>query len=141
MRIGFTGTRDETTCEQHHALCSFVKRLTGVVEWHHGACVGADAEGVEVARNLLSGVRVVAHPPDNDALVSFGALDCSDVILDPLPHLDRNHAIVEACDLLVACPKGPEQAQGSGTWATVKCARKLKKHIVIVWPDGTVTEE
>ena len=43
-------------------------------------------------------------------------------------------------DMLVACPKGPEEVR-SGTWSTVRFARKRGKRIVIIMPDGTVTEE
>jgi outer membrane protein insertion porin family len=62
------------------------------------------------------------------------------VITTTVTPLDRNRAIVDSCDVLIACPKGPEE-QRSGTWATVRYARKQKKRIVIIWPDGEVTEE
>jgi hypothetical protein len=45
-----------------------------------------------------------------------------------------------AAAMLAACPKGPEERR-SGTWATVRYARKTGKPVVIFWPDGTVTEE
>jgi hypothetical protein len=141
MKVGFTGTRKETSCDQHSALCRFVQTFTNVTEWHHGACVGADAESVGVAWAHAKTARRIAHPPSKVGLVSREALDLSDVVLPPLPYLERNHAIVEAADILIACPKGPEQWQGSGTWATVRYARKLKKPIVIIWPDGKVTVE
>ena len=122
MRVGFTGTRQEMTCEQFSALCRVVQTFAGVAEWHHGCCVGADAEGVEVANQYAPGARVVAHPPANAALVSLNTLDFSDERRDPLPYLDRNRAIVDACDVLVACPKGPEERR-SGTCAPPSDAR------------------
>ena len=69
------------------------------------------------------------------------ALDMSDEVRDPLPYLERNRAIVDACDILIACPKGMQEEQRSGTWATVRYARRRDRPIVIVWPDGTVTRE
>jgi hypothetical protein len=52
----------------------------------------------------------------------------------------RNHRIVDMTRVLVACPDG-EERQHSGTWATVRYARKRGKWIIIVYPDGTVREE
>jgi hypothetical protein len=37
-------------------------------------------------------------------------------------------------------PSGPERLR-SGTWATVRYARKLRKPITILWANGEVTEE
>ncbi len=148
MRIGFTGTRQDTTTDQHHALCELVKRLHAanpIMEWRHGACVGADCESVDVAWQWASGAKRIAHPPTNRSMVSRAALDLSNVILDPLPYLERNTAIVEALvdpeDVLIACPKGEEEVRGSGTWFTVRLARRLGRHIYIVWPSGEITEE
>jgi hypothetical protein len=56
-------------------------------------------------------------------------------------YLARDVAMVEATDLLIACPKGPEQERGSGTWFTVRAARARGKMILIIWPDGRVTDE
>lgn len=64
----------------------------------------------------------------------------SDEKREPLPYLARNCVIVDEADILLACPKGPEE-QRSGTWATVRYARKQNKRIVIVYPDGTITTE
>jgi hypothetical protein len=58
----------------------------------------------------------------------------------PKPYLERNRDIVDSTELLIACPKDMTESSG-GTWATVRYARKQKKPIVVVWPDGSVTEE
>jgi predicted Rossmann fold nucleotide-binding protein DprA/Smf involved in DNA uptake len=58
------------------------------------------------------------------------------------PPLVRNRIIVDGCDVLLAAPSGAERDNPrSGTWMTVRYARKRRKRIVIVWPDGTTTEE
>lgn len=54
----------------------------------------------------------------------------------PAPPLVRNERIVLACDRIVACPRGAEELR-SGTWATVRKAREHGKHTLIIWPDGT----
>lgn len=34
-----------------------------------------------------------------------------------------------------------EEEQKTGTWYTIRYARKQNKQIVIFWPDGTITNE
>lgn len=141
MKIGFTGTRDGLTCEQHAALCEWVKTRK-VTEFHHGACVGADCEAFDVFHQWAPGVKIVAHPPENNSLVSGNALEFSHEKRPRAPYLGRNRNIVDATDVLVACPKGPEeQEQRSGTWACVRYARRQGRKVFIVWPDGITTVE
>jgi hypothetical protein len=141
MKVGFTGTRADTTCEQFSALCRLVAGLPDVTEFHQGCCIGADSESLEVACEYAPKAKRVGHPPDKGALLSRASLDLCHEVRDPKPYLERNRAIVNETDVLVACPKGPEEFRGSGTWATIRYGRKLGRHIYIVWPDGTTTEE
>lgn len=136
MKVGFTGTREGMTPQQKDA---FRSRVTHPTEFHHGCCVGADEDAAQIVYGLAC-PRVVGHPPTRTALVSEYALGFNHENYDPMPYLDRNRRIVDACEVLVACPKGPEEMR-SGTWATVRYARKQGKQIVIIWPDGEVTTE
>src|SRR6185295_3683952 len=99
-------------------------------------CVGADEQFVELA----SGAIMVGHPCDWPAMQSKAAIAASGQMRACRKPLDRNHDIVDETQMLIAAPKGPEE-QRSGTWATVRYARKLGRRIVIVWPDGEVSEE
>jgi len=46
---------------------------------------------------------------------------------------------VNECDVLIAAPgEFVERKRGSGTWGTVRYARKLGRPLVIIWPDGVV---
>jgi len=39
-------------------------------------------------------------------------------------------------------PKGKvEEWRGSGTWATIRYARKVGKPVTIIYPDGEIQEE
>ena len=61
---------------------------------------------------------------------------------DPKYHALRDRQIVDWSRVVVACPKcDREQRRGSGTWATVRYARKENKPIYIVYPDGRVEFE
>lgn len=147
MKIGFTGTRDGMTEAQAEAFGDHFRRLGGT-DFLHGACVGADADAVmHVAAMRMPGeeqvrpwCRTHAYPSDLKEMTSERAMELSDFKYKPKPPLDRNRDIVDACDVLMACPKGPEE-QRSGTWSTIRYARRLRKKIVICWPDGQVTEE
>lgn len=132
--IGFTGTREGLTQLQHSALVAwFSARPRGIL--HHGDCVGADASVHETA--LYHGWRIEAHP----GLVGRRAysMGCAKVH-PPRPNLDRNSDIVEASEELLACPLDAEKLR-SGTWATVRRARRRKMKITIFWPNGSVTVE
>lgn len=119
-------------------------------EFHHGCCVGADEEtacNVHFARRLPqnqeawgSRCKIHAHPSDLKGMVSDLAKEVSDVVMPSKAPLDRNKTIVNACDVLIACPKGPEE-QRSGTWATVRYARKQGKRIMVIESDGTIVAE
>lgn len=57
----------------------------------------------------------------------------------PTTYETRNHAIVDACRLLIATPRATERAQPrSGTWATIRYAQRKERPVWLIWPDGTV---
>lgn len=110
--------------------------FAGWQELHHGDCVGADAEAHDLfaAAGSLTN-RIVVHPPTDARLRAF--VKDADETLIPLPYLERNAAIVEATDALIAAPAEDRQSR-SGTWWTVGYARRLKRPIAIVFPDGSI---
>lgn len=105
-------------------------------EFHHGDCVGADEQAHSIATNLVE--NVVIHPPINDNLRAFCE---AKTILPKRDYLDRNRDIVDACDLLVAAPRSRYEIMRSGTWATIRYARKRNKKIFIIWPEGGYANE
>lgn len=131
-RIGFTGTRQGMTGEQREV----VRRvLLTASEAHHGDCVGADADFHELAS--AGGIETTAHPPEDDKLRAFCR---ADRITDAKSYLERNKDIVDAVDVLVACPKEakePRVKRGSGTWQAIGYAKRTGRRTLIVWPDGT----
>ena len=93
--------------------------------------MGADEQAELLARGL--GYVTVAHPPTNPHLRAYTT---SDITLDPADYLVRNRAIVDAADVMIACPDGPERLR-SGTWATIRYARKVGKDLCVIGPDGS----
>lgn len=56
----------------------------------------------------------------------------------PKPYLERNQDIVRSTELLLATPENNVEQQRSGTWATIRFARKMNKSIIIIDTDGIV---
>lgn len=145
MIVGFTGTRNGLTEPQRDALLDEINQLKPRF-WLHGACVGADAEGVALVLDWAfknHSVRVFALPgksasgPEEHSLQDIRALDDSHVIRETKTYFERNRDIVNECDVLVACPGTMEELNHGGTWYTIRYARKLSKRVVIIWPDGS----
>jgi hypothetical protein len=89
---------------------------------------------------MVGFAKVICHPGNKPDKVA----ECpgADLYLPPKPPLDRNKIIVRSgVHRLIACPNGMEEELRSGTWMTVRFARRMKRKITFVWPDGTVTTE
>lgn len=132
MRIGFTGTKKGMTHEQQ-LVVTFLLTWLGEppLEFHHGDCVGADAQAATAAHSL--GLRIVQHPPSSDSRRAFTP---ADEVRDPAPYLVRNHNIVKSVDVMIATPKESVEVLRSGTWSTIRFARKYDTRTLIVHPTG-----
>jgi hypothetical protein len=86
------------------------------------------------------GYNITIHPPSNGKKRAL----CKDkgvTILPPRPYMERNQNIVNQSDVLIGVPKDTKEVIRSGTWATIRRARKRKMMILIIWPDGMVSYE
>ncbi len=144
MKIGFTGTRNGMTHKQSVAfqktVGDLVKNLSSANYFHHGDCVGADAEAHIIAPAFPNIIPVI-HPPIDETHRAF----CIAQDIRPAKsHFARNRDIVNETDILVACPPYMtpivKETLG-GTAYTVNYARNRGKPVVICWPDGTCTRE
>jgi len=137
-KIGFTGTRKGMTEHQFvriHQLL-LIEERHGPVLVIHGDCIGADADFHKIARGL--GLQIRIRPTFKQRAYCEGADDIKEPVLDPL---ERNRLIVIDSDLMIATPSGYGEQRRSGTWATIRYARKIERHLVIVWPNGETTVE
>jgi hypothetical protein len=55
--------------------------------------------------------------------------------------LIRNRLIAARCDALLATPAEPDEVLRSGTWSTIRYARKEGKPITLILPSGEIREE
>jgi len=132
MKVGFTGTQTGMTQNQILAVAGLLVDLLPE-EVHHGDCIGADEQFDRIA--WQTGIPRVSHPPDKDAKRAHCE---AQMIREPKPYLDRNRDIVDDTEFLIATPKTYVEARRSGTWYTVRYARKGDGNIAIVYPDGRV---
>jgi hypothetical protein len=137
MIIGFTGTQNGMTSEQkrevEHILMAYY--VVGKDNWvHHGDCVGADAQFNEIARSIYYVPK--KHPASDVAEEKKAHCDCE--AYQAKPALERNHDIVDLAEIMLACPKAHSEELRSGTWATIRYTKKVKKPLAIIYPDGAI---
>jgi hypothetical protein len=134
LKVGFTGTRRGMTAKQKERFDDILSELRPT-EFHHGCCRGADIDAHYRAAHWVE--KIVGHPPVD---MSFATLpDGIDELRSHLPYLIRNHNIVDETQILIATPAETEPVLRSGTWATIRYAKKAKKKTYIIYPDGHVT--
>lgn len=132
MKIGFTGTQRGMTGPQTTSFSAALlfARLSDS-EFHHGDCIGADAEAHEIAAGL--GFKVILHPPVKPDKRAW----CQAQIILPMKdYLARNRDIVDATELLIAIPGEAIEQLRSGTWSTIRYARKIGRKLLIIGPEG-----
>ncbi len=134
MIIGFTGTQTGMIDDQKI-------RLRGILlyydptEFHHGDCIGADKEAHLICKDTPT--KIIIHPPIDSKKRAF----CKNAyeILEEKEYIKRNHDMVNVCDLLIACPSTAHEVTRSGTWATVRYARKTETNYLIINPNGEMS--
>lgn len=142
--IGFTGSRHPMTPRAKISLHVTLDELLEATQFssiptcfHHGDCVNGDEDAAMLAKAL--GYLVHAHPPFDDKLRAFS--EFNDVIHAPKDYIARNHDIVNVSRILIATPITMNEVNRSGTWATIRYARQLKRELCIIFPDGTTKWE
>jgi len=138
--LGFTGTRRGMTAAQRATLADCVSVLPARAV--HGGAVGADEEfDAFLVRAGMVAQDVDVYPASVDRWVKW--VDAGRTVYAVRPPLARNRFIVRDCDYLIAAPATAEEVRRSGTWATIRYARRpiARRPIVILLPEGGVREE
>jgi hypothetical protein len=133
MKVGFTGTRRGLSGHQYREIEALLDYLEPI-EAHDGDCLGGDATFHHIAHQSFQ-LWTVGYPCTLDEWRAFGVYS---ELKEPKPPLERNEDIVDAVDLMIACP-GERRGvpRGSGTWFTIRYATKIGRHLVIIYPDGS----
>lgn len=135
MKVGFTGTQQGMTDQQKTKFVYLIRNLDSITEFHHGLCVGADTDAHQLIRKYGHDVNIIGHPPIKTRLMVIS--ECYDM-RPPDDYLVRNKNIVNETHLLIATPFTTEEQLRSGTWSTVRYARKLNRPICIIQPTGNM---
>lgn len=139
IRVGFTGTRKGMTEKQKATVKGLLTQL-GIDIAHHGGCVGADTDFDDICGNSYPrSIITVIHPsniPNQRGVWHFTAH-----VRRRKNPLERNKDIVNAADFMIATPGESVEVLRSGTWATIRYARKAMKPLCTVFPDGSTKEE
>ena len=140
LKIGFTGTQSGMTFDQKNNFLVTLRELNEefhLTEFHHGDCIGADADAHKLMQIYFPHVEIRKHPPEDPKKRAF----CEGgFCYTEKPYLVRNHMIVDETDMLIATPENGNEEMRSGTWATIRYAKKTDKKITIISPDGNCKE-
>jgi hypothetical protein len=132
--IGFTGNRIGLTEEQKTGIRLILDKFTNIVV-SHGDCLGADTDMHTLCvdyreANPHKTIKIHIYPPD---IASHRGFNVGDVMMEAKPYLKRNDMIVRASNVLIACPMDKNvEILRSGTWSTVRRARKLGKTVYLL---------
>ena len=134
MKLGFSGTRGGMTPQQEERTAKLVEYLQPS-HFHHGLCIGSDEDAHNIVRGLLLDITIVGHPPINKNLIA--SVTC-DYRRPPAAYLKRDDAIVRETDEIIATPRTYHNIpRGSGTWYTIREAKRQGKKVTIIFPDGS----
>lgn len=131
-----TGTQRGITFAQHQAVRRFLARYQRIEEFHSGACIGADYAVNNIVARRVPGVELHLWPCTIRSKQAIGPCHVRHAEREPM---DRNQEMVNRCQILLAFPGEREEVLRSGTWATIRRARKAFKTIVYFFPDGTIS--
>jgi hypothetical protein len=99
----------------------------------HGDCIGADAEFHTICKVL--NVPIDIHPCD---ITHFRAF-CEGFRVFPIDKpLTRNKTMIDKADLTLATPFENQEVLRSGTWSSIRYAKKKDKMLIIFYPDGRI---
>ena len=122
---------------QKEWLAAKLKEL-GNEQFIHGGCAGADEQAHHINKSPITFIYPASYPQGQSMNLTLWQ-NYHEIIIAPAKKaLDRNHDIVDDSDILIACPGEKEEVLRSGTWATIRYAKKQGKSVIIIYPDGEV---
>jgi hypothetical protein len=145
LNIGISGSRQFTPEPQRARFTGTLGKITrtypGIVVIHHGCCTGIDELAHAVGRKT-DGCQIFGYPgTDARGKSPYRMRDREGFakIFPPAVYSERNRAIVAASTFLIGAPLYPEddpRSLRSGTWQTIRYARKTRKPVITINSDG-----
>jgi len=134
---GFSGTRAGMSHTQYEIIrvCLSIGKPAIV---RHGGAHGSDTEFHALWREECPLRFADIWPADQARVKLFDGQD--HVAMNSVrPPLTRNEEIVKRSTFLIAAPHSQKEELRSGTWTTVRMARRIHVPVLIVWPNGVMT--
>ena len=138
--IGFTGTRGGLrTVQSDNLLRELVALREKADVMDNGCCEGSDRIAWSMWRDL--GGRFRLRPGDRDQW-DWAQQACrrEDELFAPVGYMERNELIARN-PVVVATPAEDAEMQRSGTWATIRRARRAESYLILISPNGIVYRE
>lgn len=138
IELGVTASRKGISSHQANSFRGFLRINFIPIIFHNGCCVGGDEKTLKIVLGMYPDTKIYYHPPLNKTLVFKYETRKIDVVFPEKDYLDRNKCIVDSCKHLVCFPELNNETQRSGTWSTIRYARKVRRNHTIFYPDGSV---
>lgn len=135
--IGFTGARVGMSSECVRAVSRQLGLIANAnVVGLHGDCVGADSDFDCLCR--LHSIETWMRPctMDGNEDHRFRAYTQAKPMGKATNPMKRNREIASQCHVLFGCPPTDHEVQRSGSWATIRYARKYGKPTFLFFPSG-----
>lgn len=130
--IGFTGSRSGMSDAQRETVTRLLRDAAPKII-RHGDAIGSDEQFHVLAR--MTEAKIVVHPCN---LTDQRAYCQADEVKEAKAPLARNKDIVDNSTVVIATPDRADEQVRSGTWSTIRYARKEGKIVHVVTPDGSV---
>lgn len=139
-KYSVTGTVDVDTDAERHVIWTTIRDLQYVEHIVTGGAYGVDTHAAKFGKTFHVYAHHVLYYPaglwwNNTLLHEKWLFDETHPVVGG--YMTRNDMLVAACDTLLAFPKTAVEQVRSGTWATVRRARKAGKEIRIFPLDGS----
>lgn len=122
--VGVIGSRYPIPRYQSEPAIALLEQLRPTAV-HHGGCTGADELLAIAASKLDSSPTIVCHPASDVPDWFRSKVAPADFVQPAQPALKRNRAIAKAVHVLIACPSDSDPSGKSGTWSTVRAAKRF----------------
>lgn len=133
IRVTFTGTRRGMTLKQIKQIEEWFANTHNILEAHHGGCEGADRDFHDMLLYYIPIHRIHIHPGRVEQLEwacqqqrQRKEIHIYAIPLGKKPELARNRIMVSQSNVVLATPAQEQEVLRSGTWATIREARKRK---------------
>jgi hypothetical protein len=111
-------------------------KAAGATTFNHGLCIGADEQAAAIADEL--GYYVVAFPgyssKNPGSRLFRSEFQGNDETRPEKTCTARDRDIVNESDLMLGAPKTPEEQLRSGTWTTLRYAKKVGRPREVIDP-------